>query len=115
MTGSALWDAGLALAAHLEGALRDRTSLSVLEIGAGVGAAGLALAAGGHDVLLTDFAPEVLGLLEAIAGADAAPVAGDGGADRRQRGEARERNDPKSGLASLYSFLPDLATNLFHF
>ena len=65
MTGSALWDAGLALAAHLEGALRDRTSLSVLEIGAGVGAAGLALTAGGHDVLLTDFAPEVLGLLEA--------------------------------------------------
>ena len=65
VTGSALWDAGLALAAHLEGALRDRTSLSVLEIGAGVGAAGLALAAGGHDVLLTDFAPEVLGLLEA--------------------------------------------------
>lgn len=72
VTGSALWDAGLALGVHLR-KLRpqlrnpESRSLAVLEIGAGCGTAGLALAVGADDVevLLTDNQPEVLSLLEA--------------------------------------------------
>ena len=74
VTGSALWDAGLALGSHLQkllptlGDLESSSSLAAIEIGAGCGAAGLALALrGGGDVevVLTDNQPEVLALLEA--------------------------------------------------
>ena len=72
VTGSALWDAGLALGVHLRKlrgklGLPDGGALSALEIGAGCGTAGLALAMAHHDVevVLTDNQPEVLSLLEA--------------------------------------------------
>ena len=70
LTGSALWDAGLALgdyARKLRPRLGEQGSsapLSVIEIGAGCGAAGLMLALGGDEILLTDYQPEVLALLE---------------------------------------------------
>jgi predicted nicotinamide N-methyase len=77
LTGSTLWDAGLALAAHMEqmrpamggsggevgSEEEERRPLSVLELGAGCGAVGLALALGGDEALLTDNQPEVLTLL----------------------------------------------------
>lgn len=73
VTGSALWDAGLALGAYCE-KLRpelhadrggaDGEGLSAIEIGAGCGAAGLMMAVGGDEVVLTDNQPEVLALLE---------------------------------------------------
>ena len=73
VTGSALWDAGLALGVHLRKLRRKLVNpesgarLAVLEIGAGCGTAGLALALGADevDVVLTDNQPEVLSLLEA--------------------------------------------------
>lgn len=62
-----LWDSALALAAYCEraacrGELRF-AECRVLELGAGTGAAGIALMALGADVLLTDHDPEVLAVL----------------------------------------------------
>ena len=73
VTGSALWDAGLALGLHLRklrrklGNPESGAHLAALEIGAGCGTAGLALALGSDEVelVLTDNQPEVLSLLEA--------------------------------------------------
>ena len=65
VTGSTLWDAGIALVAHMESVrpLMGEGPLSVLEIGAGCGAVGIALALNGDEVLVTDNQPEVLEIL----------------------------------------------------
>ena len=57
-TGSRLWPAALALTSYLlsESPARDWTSVRALELGAGLGLVGLALASRGADVVLTELA-----------------------------------------------------------
>ena len=57
-TGSRLWPAALALTSYLlsESPARDWTNVRALELGAGLGLVGLALASRGADVVLTELA-----------------------------------------------------------
>ena len=57
-----IWEAAIALAAHLS-ELSPDTSRTVIELGAGMGVAGLFLAASGHDVTLTDIDDNALKLI----------------------------------------------------
>ena len=60
-----LWPAGRFLAHYLARRFSDTDrQLDVLEVGAGIGAAGLAMARLGHRVTLTDAAPDALRILE---------------------------------------------------
>lgn len=58
-----VWEAAIVLADHLLHAGLDPAA-SVLEIGSGMGIAGLLLGSCGHDVTITDFEPDALELLE---------------------------------------------------
>lgn len=65
VTGVGIWPACISLAAVLEQKYARSTSqLNVLELGAGVGVAGIALAKLGATVTLTDNDPAVLSLLQ---------------------------------------------------
>lgn len=58
-----VWEASIALAAHLSEQTRD-TNRTVIELGAGMGVVGLFLAASGHDVTLTDSDENALKLIK---------------------------------------------------
>ncbi|HEU5214321.1 MAG TPA: methyltransferase domain-containing protein [Gaiellaceae bacterium] len=57
-----LWPSGLALARHV--ATREVRGLRVLELGCGLGLPSLAAAAGGAEVLATDWAEDAIELLQ---------------------------------------------------
>jgi len=59
------WPSGLALARHI--ATLDLSGRRVLELGCGLGLPSLVAAAGGAEVLATDWAPEAIELLRANA------------------------------------------------
>lgn len=76
-TGGTVWDGSTVLAKYLEASLADALSgLTVLEVGCGVGVAGLAAAAlGAGHVILTDL-PYALDNTRAVVKANAASVPG---------------------------------------